>query len=73
MKRHKNILLRIQHVQELAAQHYEPGNQSKCYKQVWRHHVYPVYPMSYRTFLNYINEQIEPERPADDPRQLKLF
>jgi len=54
-KRHKNISLRIKAVQEIAAKHYEPGNYAKSYYQIWKRHVYPVYPCCYRTFLVYIN------------------
>lgn len=43
-KPHKNTLLRIQHVCDITWQHYEEGNLAKCYKQVWRHYVYPVIP-----------------------------
>lgn len=53
--RHKNTELRIKNVCAIVREHYEVGNQSKCYKAVWRRYVYPVYPMCYRTFLNYIN------------------
>lgn len=61
--RHKNTQLRIAHVCEIVREHYEAGNQRKCYKAVWRRYVYPVYPMCYRTFLNYINASpAEPKR-----------
>lgn len=54
-KRHKNTLLRIKHVCDIVNQHYEAGNQAKCYKAVFEKYVYPVYPMCYHTFLSYIN------------------
>lgn len=54
-RHHKNTILRMQHVREIVRQHYESGNLAKCYKQVWRHYVYPKYPMCYRTFLSYLN------------------
>lgn len=57
-KRNKNTELRIKNVCDIVQQHYEAGNQSKCYKAVWRYKVYPIYPMCYRTFLNYINTSI---------------
>lgn len=56
---HKNTLLRIQHVCDITRQHYEEGNLSKCYKQVWRRHVYPVYPCCYHTFLSYLRRGLE--------------
>ncbi len=73
--RHKNTALKMQRVYELAQQHYEEGNQSKCYKAVWRYHVYPVCPMCYITFLSYIHavENATPLPPAAQPTQLSLF
>lgn len=54
-KHHINISNRIRIVQDIARKHYEPGNYSRSYHQVWRLYVYPLYPMCYRTFLKYIN------------------
>lgn len=54
-KYHKNTALKIRKVQEIAQAHYEPGNYSRSYYQVWKNYVYPVYPMCYATFLTYIN------------------
>ena len=71
MGRHKNTILRIQNVRELAMRHYESGNQAKCFRAVWKYHIYPIYPMCYRTFLNYVNEQ--PNAQYEDKRQLSLF
>ena len=53
--------------------HYEPGRRDRCYKEVWRRYVYPVYPMCYRTFLNYIGVNIHQERTRNEDRQLSLF
>lgn len=58
-KPHKNTLLRIQHVCDITRRHYEEGNLSKCYKQVWRHYVFPVYPCCYHTFLSYLRRGLE--------------
>ena len=54
-KRNINTLRRIRLVCAIVKEHYEPGVLKKCYKAVWREHVYPVYPMCYRTFLNYVS------------------
>lgn len=54
-RHHKNTILRMQKVREIVSLHYEAGNLAKCYKQVWRHYVYPKYPMCYRTFLSYLD------------------
>lgn len=65
--RHKNTELRIANVLAIVNEHYEPGVQSKCYREVWRRYVYPVYPMCYRTLLTYLGTNRE------DNKQLKLF
>lgn len=70
--RHKNTLLRIQHVCEIVQKHYEPGRQDRCYRAVWRQYVYPVYPMCYRTFLNYLNVPTGELADKSD-KQLSLF
>ena len=73
-KRHyRSTIERARLIAELTQQHYEPGNNAKCYKQGWRNVVRKVYPMSYRTFLNYLGVPPEREEPEEDPRQLKLF
>lgn len=51
---HTYMLRRAKGVQNLVKQHYEKGNHAKCYRQVWRLYSYPVYPMSYNTFLKYV-------------------
>jgi len=52
---HENTRIRIRRVCEITQMHYEEGSHSSCYKAVWRNHIYPIYPMSYRTYLNYIS------------------
>lgn len=50
-KHHKSTLERIRKVRAIVDRYYEAGNNSKCYKAVWQRYVCPLYPMSYRTFL----------------------
>ena len=71
-KKHKNTLLRIKKVCDITQQHYELGRQDRCYKAVWRNYVFPVYPMHYRTFLNYINTPLAEEKKGN-ANQLTLF
>lgn len=61
---HKNKRLLIRNVCAIVQQHYEAGNLSRCYKRVWWQHVYPIYPICYRTFLSYINARPGPRQPA---------
>ncbi|GAD07592.1 hypothetical protein [Porphyromonas crevioricanis] len=55
---HENTLRRIAAVQAIVAQHYEKGRRDRCYREVWRRYVYPVYPISYATFKNYMSVDI---------------
>ena len=52
---HKSTIERIKKVRAIVNRYYESGNNSRCYKAVWRRYVNPLYPMSYRTFLSYLD------------------
>ena len=67
--RYKSTLKRIREVCAITREHYEAGNQSKCYRAVWRKFIEPKYGICYRTFLNYINEPL-PKEPEN--KQLTL-
>ena len=69
-KHHKSTLCRIKEIRKLANELYEPGNQSRCYRAVWRKYIEPKYGMCYRTFLNYLGEPM-PQEP--EHKQLSLF
>lgn len=63
--RRKNLLKRIENVQRIVKEHYEPGNQSKCKLQAFRNHVVGIYPMSERTFWRYMNTDIEAKKSKE--------
>lgn len=50
---HKRKMLAIA---EFAFSFYEPGRQDRAWVWVWRHRVYPLYFIGYKTFLKYIKE-----------------
>lgn len=69
-----NTVLRAKKVQELTAQHYEPGRHDRCKKWVYRNVIVKIYPMSERTFFRLLSTKVdESEDVIDDPRQSKLF
>lgn len=73
--RKENLLKRIENVQRIVEENYEPGNQSKCKLQAYRKNVMSIYPMSERTFWRYMNTDVNAKNEKgqqDDPRQLKL-
>lgn len=70
----------IKEICEIAKEHYEPGDQSKCYAAVWRNYVYPKYRIHYRTFLDYVsvpasevNRTLNECKDAMPDNQLSLF
>ena len=72
-RHHKSTLSRVALIKAITEQHYEPGNNRRCYKQVWRHYVFPKYGCCYRTFLNYLGIDPEKEEAKEDTGQLSLF
>jgi hypothetical protein len=72
--RRENLLKRIENVQRIVEENYEPGNQSKCKLQAYRQHVMGIYPMSERTFWRYMNTDVDDKKKKNDndPRQLSL-
>lgn len=81
-----NKLLQYKNVIAIVNEHYEED--ITTYKGIWRTYVNPVYPMSYKTFIDIINmpnidKQIQHEhdrlgrinefKKQEDKRQLKLF
>ena len=55
---HESTTQRIKMARELTQKYYEPGNQSKCYKAVWRNHVRRIMGICYHTYLHYINTPV---------------
>ncbi len=72
-KHHKSTLARVKSIRAITEQHYETGNNSRCYKSVWRKYVYPTFGCCYRTYLNYLGIPATPLPQLEDKRQLSLF
>lgn len=58
----KNLLKKIEMVQRIVEDNYEPGNQSKCKLQAYRRNVMAIYPMSERTFWRYMSANVKPPK-----------
>jgi len=52
---HPNTMKRAMLVKKIVDEHYEPGNQARCLKAVWRHYVCKVYPCSLATYYRYMD------------------
>lgn len=57
-------MARAYKIRRLTAEHYEPGNQSKCYYAIWRVYVEPEFGICYKTYLRYLG--IDPEKAVPD-------
>lgn len=74
-----NHLQRYINIQRIVMEHYDPD--VTTYAGIWRKYVNPVYPMTYKRFIEIINmprlkEQLAEERALQNPEianQLDLF
>ena len=55
----RSYLIRIREVQQFALRYYEKGRHDKCYKQVWKKHVFPRFGINYNTFLRYMKTDVD--------------
>lgn len=62
-KRYKSTLRRREQIKILTDLHYEPGNQSRSYRNVWRRWIYPELGISFRTYQRYMGIEPEDENP----------
>lgn len=69
---HPNTLKKVELVQKLVGENYEPGNQQKCQIQALRNVVRHVYPMSERTFRRYMSLDVEEARKKALKGQMEL-
>lgn len=70
-KHHESTIERVRMVRAITAQYYESGNQARCYKAVWRQHIFPKFKICYRTYLNYLG--MPATIPSFQSSQLSLF
>lgn len=54
MKKRTSTLCKERMARELVRTHYEPGNQSRSLKQVWRRYAVPELGVCYNTFLRLV-------------------
>ncbi|MDR2131001.1 MAG: hypothetical protein LBP56_07555 [Odoribacteraceae bacterium] len=74
VKRYRSTLLRMEEILSITRERYEPGNQSRCYRAVWRRYIEPRFGICYRTYLAYVKWRPgADEEREENERQLKLF
>lgn len=59
---HENYLRRVDMIQRLTKQFYQPESIQHCYAEVWRRHIYPLYAYSYDVYMRMLKIDVEAER-----------
>lgn len=76
-KRYRSTKKRIRAIVAIVNEEYQPGDQSHCYKAIWRRRILPEFGVCYNTFLSYLGvspSELEEEQPKnEDTNQLSLF
>lgn len=76
-KRYRSTKKRMKAIIAIVNENYQPGDQSRCYKAIWRRRILPEFGVCYKTFLSYLGvppSELEEEQPEkEDTNQLKLF
>lgn len=75
-RRYHSTKKRIKAIVAIVEEEYQPGDQRKCYKAIWRRRIWPEFGVCYATFLSYIGvppSELEEAPETEDPNQLKLF
>lgn len=65
--------LRAKRIQEITAQHYEPENQARCKKQIWKKYIYPEFGMCYETYLKYQGVALPKEAKENKQSKLSVY
>lgn len=64
---HPNRVEMARRISYIVNQYHERGNHRRSLPKVWRKYVYPVYPISFRTMMNYLRIVREGESPDELP------
>jgi len=69
----KGYKIRARYIQRITQKYYEPENHAKCYKQVWKQHIYPLMGINYRSYLRYLNENEDFKNRNDDDFRFEVL
>ena len=76
-KRYRSTKKRIRAIVAIVNEEYQPSDQNRCYKAIWRRRILPEFGVCYNTFLSYLGvspSELEEEQPKnEDTNQLSLF
>ena len=75
-RHHLSTKKRMKAILAIVREEYEPGNQRRCYKAIWRRRIKPEFGVCYKTLLVYLDtppSELEETKPAEGKSQLRLF
>lgn len=76
-RRYRSTKKRIRAIVAIVNEEYQPGDQNRCYKAIWRRRILPEFGVCYKTLLSYLGvlpSELEEEQPEkENTNQLKLF
>ena len=61
---YKSTKKRIKEILKIVEREYEPHNNKRRYKAIWRNFIYPKYGICYDTFLSYL--RVKPSELNED-------
>ena len=75
-KRYRSTKKRMRAIIAIVNEEYQPGDQNRCYKAIWRRRILPEFGVCYKTLLSYLGvspSELEEEPKVEDTNQLSLF
>ena len=76
-KRYKSTKKRMKDIIAIVNEEYQPGDQNRCYKAIWRRRILPEFGVCYKTLLSYLDvspSELEEEQPEkENTNQLSIF
>ncbi len=75
-KRYKSTKKRMKAIIAIVNEEYQPGDQNRCYKAIWRRRILPEFGVCYKTLLSYLGvspSELEEQPEKENTNQLSLF
>ncbi len=76
-KRYRSTKKRMRAIIAIVNEEYQPGDQNRCYKAIWRRRILPEFGVCYKTLLSYLgvspSELEEEQQEKENTNQLSLF
>lgn len=76
-KRYRSTKKRMRAILAIVNEEYQPGDQNRCYKAIWRRRILPEFGVCYNTLLSYLgvspSELDDEQKENEDTNQLTLF